>query len=44
MRALFTTLFAISLAVQSHAAAPSLPNVVIIFCDDLGYADIGPFG
>lgn len=20
------------------------PNVVIIFCDDLGYADIGPFG
>jgi hypothetical protein len=20
------------------------PNVVVIFCDDLGYADIGPFG
>ena len=44
MRALFTSLFAIALAVQSHAAAPSRPNVVIIFCDDLGYADIGPFG
>ena len=26
------------------SAAPSPPNVVIIFCDDLGYADIGPFG
>ncbi len=25
-------------------AAPRLPNVVVIFCDDLGYADIGPFG
>jgi arylsulfatase A-like enzyme len=24
------------------AAAP--PNVVIIFCDDLGYSDVGPFG
>ena len=27
----------------ARAAAPP-PNVVIIFCDDLGYADIGPFG
>ena len=26
------------------AAADPPPNVVIIFCDDLGYADIGPFG
>jgi arylsulfatase A len=26
------------------AAAEPPPNVVIIFCDDLGYADIGPFG
>lgn len=29
---------------SSLSAAPSQPNVVIIFCDDLGYADIGPFG
>ena len=29
---------------SSLRAAPSQPNVVIIFCDDLGYADIGPFG
>jgi arylsulfatase A len=29
---------------QSVAASDRLPNIVIIFCDDLGYADIGPFG
>lgn len=25
-------------------AAPSKPNIVFIFIDDMGYADIGPFG
>jgi arylsulfatase A len=29
---------------SSVNADPLPPNVVIIFCDDLGYADIGPFG
>jgi len=29
----------------SHASAQDrLPNFIIIFCDDMGYADIGPFG
>ncbi len=33
---------------QSHLSAreshPDLPNIVVIFIDDMGYADIGPFG
>jgi len=33
------------LAVGHHAhAATARPNVVLIFCDDMAYADIGPFG
>ena len=28
----------------SHPAASRTPNLVVIFVDDLGYADIGPFG
>ncbi|MEO0529698.1 MAG: sulfatase [Planctomycetota bacterium] len=32
------------LLLASVAAAAEPPNVVIIFIDDMGYADIGPFG
>src|SRR5215204_6199713 len=41
--------FALALSLlAAPAAAPAAegprPNVVVIFIDDLGYADIGPFG
>lgn len=36
---------ALSLLLALHAiAAPAKPNIVVIFIDDMGYADIGPFG
>ncbi|MEE8451363.1 MAG: sulfatase [Thermoguttaceae bacterium] len=40
---LLLSLFAITLADRA-AAADRPPNFVIIFCDDLGYGDVGPFG
>ena len=46
---LFTS-FAITLAITLHSASlvsgasNGPPNVVVIFMDDMGYADIGPFG
>ena len=29
---------------QALVGAEAKPNFVVVFCDDLGYADIGPFG
>jgi len=45
MKTLVRFLFAGSLlaAPPLHAAGPP-PNIVLIFIDDMGYADIGPFG
>lgn len=37
-------LVSVLLAAAAVAAADRLPNFVIIFIDDMGYADIGPFG
>lgn len=34
----------LAMALPNHAAAADKPNVVIIFMDDMGYGDIGPFG
>lgn len=31
------------LACSAMAAPSQLPNIVLIFCDDLGYGDIGPY-
>lgn len=35
---------AVMLALTTQAAEQTKPNVVLLFIDDLGYADIGPFG
>lgn len=37
-------LLLIFLSASSTATADRLPNVVVIFMDDMAYADIGPFG
>lgn len=42
MRFLLLCFALVATAVQ--AASSSLPNVVVILIDDMGYADIGPFG
>ena len=42
IKLLLTALF--TLLTVLHAADAPKPNVVILFIDDMGYADIGPFG
>lgn len=46
MLLLFVLVFAVVALAKSRTAiaADRQPNFVIIFCDDLGYGDIGPFG
>lgn len=44
-RAFFLPLLAAALLTAvAPAATPARPNVVLIFIDDMGYGDIGPFG
>lgn len=33
-----------TLHVAAQSPPPVKPNIVIIFMDDMGYGDIGPFG
>lgn len=45
MRAfLCTVALALTIGLSSALAADRPPNFVVIYCDDLGYGDIGPFG
>jgi len=40
----FVSLFSFDLASAQDASAPQPPNFVVVFCDDLGYGDLGCFG
>lgn len=44
MNSIFRCAFALLIVLQSHPTLAETPNVVIIFTDDQGYADVGCFG
>lgn len=44
MRCLRSATAILTALIMSASFADRLPNVVVIFMDDMGYADIGPFG
>lgn len=43
-RLIVGVLFCVGFACGPATASDRLPNIVVIFIDDMGYADIGPFG
>ncbi|MEC5125598.1 sulfatase [Verrucomicrobiales bacterium BCK34] len=44
MKPILVSLFAVILSILNAASAERPPNFVVIFVDDLGYADLGCFG
>ena len=43
-RPILPCLFSLLLALPLMQASARKPNIIVVFCDDLGYGDIGPFG
>ena len=41
---ILTAVFLAANAVAAPAAVPPKPNIILIMCDDAGFADFGPFG